>query len=64
METYSIEEKTQAGAWVQEHEDCEGETFWRVHYIQNGTEYSPRTGYQSEEEAEEALDQRDMPYGT
>ena len=50
---YSTEWKNKVGKWVQNHKE-NGETIYKIHYIENNTEYS--TGqFLTRGDAEEAL---------
>ena len=54
MKTYTVEEKRKAGKWVQKHESEKWGKIWKIHYIQNDTEYS--TGeYLTKKDAEKEL---------
>jgi hypothetical protein len=54
MEKYSIEWKLAAGRWVQDHKNEKWGRVWKIHYIENGIEYS-RGEYRTRKEAEESL---------
>jgi hypothetical protein len=40
MEKYSKEWKIKKGVWVQKHRDAAKGDLWKIHYIENDTEYS------------------------
>lgn len=45
MKKYSREWKIKEKAWVQSHNDSEGDVFYKIHYIENDTEYSTGVYY-------------------
>jgi hypothetical protein len=54
MKTYSREWKKKKKKWVQEHKNVSGKSIWKVHYLQNDTEYS-NGEYSTEKSAKEDL---------
>jgi homoserine acetyltransferase len=54
MEKYSKEWKLKQGIWIQDHKNYSGEKIYKIHYIENDTEYS-KGEYFSRKEASEAL---------
>lgn len=54
MERYSMEWKMKQGAWVQDHKNEKWGRFYKLHYVQAGTEYS-KGEYLTKAEADEAL---------
>jgi hypothetical protein len=54
MEKYSKEWKLKQGAWIQDHKNSSGENIYKIHYIENDTEYS-KGEYFTKKEASEAL---------
>lgn len=54
MEKYSKEWKEKKGIWAQDHHGSSGDKIWKIHYIENGTEYS-KGEYFTQKEAAIAL---------
>lgn len=54
MEKYTKEWKEKKGIWAQDHHGYSGDKIWKIHYIENGTEYS-KGEYFSKKEAETAI---------
>lgn len=54
MEKYSKKWKLKQGAWIQDHKNSSGENIYKIHYIENDTEYS-KGEYFTKKEASEAL---------
>ena len=52
---YTKEWKQKKGKWVQKHKHSNGKSYWLIHYIQNGTEYSSGE-YTNEKNALEDLE--------
>jgi hypothetical protein len=55
MTKYTLEWKQKKKKWVQKHEKIDGESIWKIHYIQNDIEYS-NGEYSTEESAQEDLE--------
>ncbi|MGO8716731.1 MAG: hypothetical protein ACLPSL_09230 [Smithella sp.] len=54
MTKYTLGWKQKKKKWVQKHEKIDGESIWKIHYIQNDIEYS-NGEYSTEESALEDL---------
>jgi hypothetical protein len=54
MAKYSKEWKQKQGIWIQDHKNYSGEKIYKIHYIENDTEYS-KGEYSTQKEASEAL---------
>ncbi len=53
MKKYSKEWKYATGKWIQKHKGYSGNTIWKIHYIENDTEYAMGEYFTAKEAREE-----------